>query len=554
MSFQRSIDLAYDKTNGDLYDADASFKVAKEGYELRTRYNSGELNLFCCRCDQPLIISDSKNDRLYFKHFPNAGYCDLKDGKMSTEEVQDYNDILRARERPRHKYLKNRIAELLMKTEGVDPLSVIADTRFFFNEVEKRRPDVYCIYQGKQMAFEIQLSNLSQRYLLGRHKFYSEEGIYLVWILDQFDVHGQSTMERDIKYLTPSQNFFKLDESVDVFRLSCTYKSPFITKEDQILSPWQTRSVALPQVQFDPATCQIYYLHYEQKLKETQRLLQEKIARDEQKVLEERMAVLRETAEKSAAAIIEKLKFYKSKDWNFYKFDEELDRLSPLGLEALNSRFMFATKRVKGMSLINHYIFNAGKLQHSFIHFLLRDRRIEFDINAANDDGTTTFQQILQNPYLDYLQPLVKSMFKRGYRLTEEDISVYNEIATEMQLKNHELKVIQWCDQLKDKSLVDDIYKHLTFLFSIESTRRQQIIGFNYKNWISFAVQAVIKHKQYWIYIERSFKRYGLWEIIEAHDKNKSFQKQMAKLMLEPPEQDVGPVYPLIRELYNDIA
>jgi hypothetical protein len=215
---------------------------------------------------------------------------------------------------------------------------------------------------------------------------------------------------------------------------------------------------------------------------------------------------------------------------------------------------MFATKRVKGMSLINHYIFNAGKLQHSFIHFLLRDRRIEFDINAANDDGTTTFQQILQNPYLDYLQPLVKSMFKRGYRLTEEDISVYNEIATEMQLKNHELKVIQWCDQLKDKSLVDDIYKHLTFLFSIESARRQQIIGFNYKNWISFAVQAVIKHKQYWIYIERSFKRYGLWEIIEAHDKNKSFQKQVAKLMLEPPEQDAGPVYPLIRELYNDIA
>lgn len=69
MAYQRSIDLAYDKTSGELYDANALFKVAKKGYEFRKLYNLGELVLCCCKCNQPLIISDSKNDHLHFKHF-----------------------------------------------------------------------------------------------------------------------------------------------------------------------------------------------------------------------------------------------------------------------------------------------------------------------------------------------------------------------------------------------------------------------------------------------------------------------------------------------------
>jgi hypothetical protein len=554
MTYHRSIDLAYDKTTGKLYDANALFKIAKEGYELRKRYNSGELNLCCCKCEQPLIISDSKNDRLHFKHFPNANYCDLKDGKMSEEEVEEYNDILRARESPRHQYLKNRIAELLVRTDGVDKQSVIADTRFFFNDMEKRKPDVYCIYRGIEMAFEIQLSNLSQRYLLGRNKFYSNKNIYLVWILDKFDIHGQSTMERDIKYLTPFQNFFKLDESLDEFKLLCTYKSPFITSDNKVLAPWKTKSVSLSQVHFDKNILQIYYMNYEQKLNEAQQQLKEKMTQEEDKLLEDRQLMLLEMAEKKAEAIVEKMRVYKSRNWNFYKFDQELDGLSPLDLEVLNSRFAFATKRAHGKTLINHYIANATRLQHSFIHFLLRDKRIKFDINAVDDDGATTFQQILGNANLDYRRPLIKSLFSREYQLTEKDIATHNKLVMQEPEKGLELLVIRWCDRLTNKALIDDVFEHITFLYTIESARQHQIIGFNYGNWISFSVQAMLKHKLLWIYIERAFKRYGLWDIIIAHDKNKSFQKQVSKLLQEKPEQDVSSVYPLMRELYYEIA
>jgi competence CoiA-like predicted nuclease len=499
MAYQRSIDIAYDKQTGEQYDAHSLFKTAKEGYEIRRRYNAGELEINCCKCGQALIVSDSKNDRLHFKHFPNANDCPLKDGGMTNEEVKEYNDILRARESSRHKFLKNRIAELLNDTEGVEPGSVAADTQFFFSDVEKRRPDVYGVYKGKKMAFEIQLSNLSQRYLLGRHNFYKGKGIYLVWILDNFDVQGQSKMERDIKYLTPSQNFFKLDESVHDFKLFCTYKSPFITKENTILSPWRTKSVAMSEIQFSGREYQVYYLNYEQKLKEAQLTLEKKIEKDAEEEREERRRVNREAAEKSAETVIKKLKDYRARKWDFYKFHEELDRLSYIGLEVLNERFGFDTRRPKGLTLLNYYIANTPEGQFSFIKYLLGDKRIVMDVNAVDDDGTTTFQQIMRNRNLDYRQPLIKSLFKRGYRLADGDIEEHGLLDMHEGDKAHELMALKWCDQLETKELVDDVYNHLTFLFAVESARRKEIFGFGYKNWISFAVQAIIKHRDNWV-------------------------------------------------------
>lgn len=60
MKFLRSIDLAYDRDTGECYDAATSFKVAKEAHELRKRYNAGELNLGCYRCDQPCSFRTAK--------------------------------------------------------------------------------------------------------------------------------------------------------------------------------------------------------------------------------------------------------------------------------------------------------------------------------------------------------------------------------------------------------------------------------------------------------------------------------------------------------------
>ena len=140
--------------------------------------------------------------------------------------------------------------------------------------------DVYCKYLDKELVFEIQLSDLSLRYIYDRHDFYKRKRIFLIWILDDFDVHGQRQMERDIKYLRDYQNFFKLDEESEPFRLLCTYKYPFLTDDNKLLSKWIEKSVNLQQLKFSVESCQVYYFDYGGKLKirekEHAKLLQRK--------------------------------------------------------------------------------------------------------------------------------------------------------------------------------------------------------------------------------------------------------------------------------------
>ncbi|MEQ8424095.1 MAG: DUF6035 family protein, partial [Cyclobacteriaceae bacterium] len=213
--FERSIKLAVDRLSGELIVADEAFAKSKEAFAIRHQAHSGELDLYCRECNQKLTVPTSKYDRIHFRHLPNAEYCILKDGNLSPEEIEQFNKILIAKESERHKELKRKIAKKLLKVEGVDAASITIDDKFIIRGNEKRGPDVYCRYWDKQLVFEIQLSNLSLRYILSRYNFYKKHSIYLIWVLDNFDVHKQGQLERDIKYLSEHQIFFNLDEKVE---------------------------------------------------------------------------------------------------------------------------------------------------------------------------------------------------------------------------------------------------------------------------------------------------------------------------------------------------
>jgi competence CoiA-like predicted nuclease len=235
--YDRLIRLAFDKISKSNVDANELFDTKKDAFEIRKQSSRDEFDFFCKECDQPLEISTSKYDRLHFKHVKGAEYCILKDEDLSPEEREKFTLNLKFKESDRHKFLKNRVAELLQKTVGVETSSIYVDDKFIIKGNEKRRPDVHCVFENKEI-FEIQLSNLSLRYILSRYDFYQKNGIYLIWILDDFDIHGQAQMERDIKYLNKYQNFFKLDESHREFKLTCDYKYAFLNQDNIVLTPW----------------------------------------------------------------------------------------------------------------------------------------------------------------------------------------------------------------------------------------------------------------------------------------------------------------------------
>src|SRR5688500_7198036 len=105
--YERSIKIAFDKVLGEVVEADDVFKNPKEGFATRRKFSLDEIELYCCECRQKLGVSTSKYDRLHFKHQMHAGPCVLKDEDFSPAELEEFTRILKAKESPRHKELKN---------------------------------------------------------------------------------------------------------------------------------------------------------------------------------------------------------------------------------------------------------------------------------------------------------------------------------------------------------------------------------------------------------------------------------------------------------------
>lgn len=526
---ERSIKLAFEKLSGIILEADKVFAIQKDAFLFRLKANKHEVDLYCCECGQPLNVSISRYDNLYFKHQPNADECILKEGKLTPEDEEKLNKILFAKESPRHHELKNKIGERLMKVEGVDVTSIAIDSRFIIRGKMKRRPDVYCKYLDKELVFEIQLSDLPLSYILSRYEFYKMHGIYLIWILDNFNVYNQGQLERDIKYLAKYENFFKLDEKTEDLKLECEYKFPYLTDDNKVFNKWVNKSVSLNQISFDSVLYQIFYYNFgdnKSKLEEIRERKKEELEQLEEIKID---YVRLRNANYKAIEIITLLKnLHDKKIPNFNSVILLLNKLDRFEINILNSELDFLNPEKFNGSILNMWIKNATQDDMPFFRFILNCNEIHYDVNSNGQDGKTPLQEIYLNTKITKVT-LVKNLFKRGYRLTDEDTEFFDELIINNAQLKEDLVLYDCCNKLPNNDLVDLVFLHDQIVYIFESALREEIIGFNYKSdvWIQFANNAIQHHSKYWEYIEKVFKYSGLWEKLIQLDKKGTFHRKV---------------------------
>lgn len=537
--YDRSIKIAFDKTSGEILEADEEFDIKTDAFEIRRKYHEKNLILSCCECEQDLMVSGSKYDRLHFKHKPGHGYCILSDGKLTPQEHESFTEILKAKESDRHKELKNKIGELLKSVKGVDLSSIAIDDKFIIKENGKRRPDVYFKYEDKEIVFEIQLSDLSLGYILSRYEFYKEHGMYLVWILDNFDVRNQGTLERDIKYLTKYQNFFKLDEKSESLKLECEYKLVYLTNDNKLLTEWRKKSVSLNELKYDNEVFQAYFYNFGDNKTKTEALRNKK-AEEIKEAERERLKKLRLDKAKNKANHVRTLiaDFRKRKIQNFDSVIEELEEMDDFEIKILNEVLNLKGKVVKNKPPLIKWIDEAEQKDVPFLEFILGTNKIELDINKFDDFDRTALQAILLNGNIHKTLP-IKSLFKAGYKLTDNDREFLNELQETQKDLVADAYIYKLCNNLTDRSLVDDVFRFSKLLFIIESARKGEFIYYNFtgNKWISFANNAIQYYSEYWEYLELSFKRFELWEKLIQLDKNGTFQNKVEKFYSQMPRQ-----------------
>lgn len=546
----RSIKIAFDEVTGEVLDADEFFGSKKEGFQIRKEFNRDEVELFCCECQQKLDISNSKYDRLHFKHHVNADYCILKDGNLTPEQLESISRHLKAKESDRHKELKNRIGQRIASIQDIEPNSVAIDNKFIIRGKEKRRPDVLCRYKGKEIAFEIQLSDLSLRYILSRYDFYKQHGIYLIWILDDFDIHGQSQMERDIKYLTKYHNFFKLDETVNNFKLHCRFKFPFLTENNKLLIKWLEKSVTFDEIKFDEAEYQIYYYDFDSKKRQREQEQQKwdieirEAERTKQQEEETNIARFK------AKGIINEIKRLRAENSQDYSSAERMIRgLDDFQIDIFNSELRLNRDSSRKPALLQ-WISEARPVHVAFIAFILRNESIYIDVNKKDSSGTTAFQELLANKNITKYT-ITRGLLRRGYKMTPEDLDLLPEDSLES--KNDKF-IYQACSNLNNRWLVDQVFQHSKLIFIIESAKRGKIIGFKFNEdqWLAFANSAIHNHKEYWEYIELAFKHYGFWNKLISIDKNGTFKRKIQEFYSNMPDQKYD-FDPLFKALYQEV-
>lgn len=541
--FERAIKKAKDQNSGEILEADDIFDDKKDAFAIRKKFSLSEVQLSCLECLQKLIVSYSSNDRLYFKHYPNSDYCILKDNNLPTDENEVFTDILFAKESQRHKDLKNKIGYSLLNVNGIDKSSIAIDNQFIIRGGEKRKPDVYCKYLDKEIVFEIQLSKLSLRYILNRYNFYKLNGIYLIWILENFDIHNQGQLERDIKYLVKYENFFRLDETAVDFRLVCEYKHPYLTDRNQIQSPWREKSVSLNQIKFDEVDYQFYYFNTDDNLKiiEKERnakiikLEAERIAKIEQEKLDYAINI--------AQQIIRKINEYKIRN-AFYYGDilHQIDNLNEYELSVFNKELKIFDRHPTKKPALNQWISKVEK-NDSFLNFIIYCKKIKININDTEFEGKSVFQEIYENENI-FAPTAVVGILKRGYKITErDDLYLLNKAKNNADTLDIIL-LYSFYKRLSNIDLIDDVKKHYKLICIIESTKRREIIGFKL-GWTAFTNNAINSYTHYWDYLKLTFIKYGSWvDLLEKDTKKEIFQKKI---------EEIHKNYPIQKNDFDDV-
>lgn len=538
-SKNRTINVARHKETGEIMRVGELFSDTKSAFEYRKLYSEGKFTWECVECGQDLKLSGSKNDTIHLKHGPNHEPCFLSQSNFDLEMQENYERALFAKESPRHKELKLKIGERLASVEGVGNESISIDNKFIIKGKDRRKPDVYCIYKGKELVFEIQLSDLSLGYILSRHNFYKDHGIYLLWILDSYDIKNQGTKEKDLKYLSDHQNFFKLDESVLEFKLICEFKSPFLTDDNFLKSPWVKKSITLNQLKFDSGNCQAYYFDYMGRLKRAE-IKQKRKAEIIQDELERRqIEQLEDEAYSKVREIIRQISEVKKRGLHDYRFiKSELEKLDALEINVLNTTLAFnQTDRCKIPHIIR-WVEEAKDSDSQFLSFILESRQIEFEVNVKDNIGNTVFFKILMELDRGY-NNMLKKLFLRGYLLKDDDKRILLEGADERICRKDSIAYIL-CNRLDNRDLVEDVFKYQNLLLIFESIHQGKVVGFQFDedNWLSFANNAIEYYPKHWVKIEKALKRGDVWGKIISNDKKGSFSRKLSLWIDKSTAQD----------------
>jgi competence CoiA-like predicted nuclease len=311
MSTRRTIEAVFETSSGKEITANNFFSksfdqiIQARAEQERANQGHGGKWLTCYVCGADIRILGGKESRIrdkaqnfHFAHLHKSADCPIKThSKLSREDINRlrYRGI---NEGIPHIELKEKLYRgLLLNEQNKGQISDLQLERIIRNleESEWKKPDINAYFQGKRVAFELQLSTTWLDVIIKRQSFYHAEGIFILWIFNQFDSQDNSRKlaYSDIFY-TNNYNAFVLDQEAlaatikkkDLV-LNCHYQF-FYTYDGKVHSRLSNELVTLDQLTFDKDSVTIYYKNVAAEKAEAERAAKQYLRLEEQSKKEER--------------------------------------------------------------------------------------------------------------------------------------------------------------------------------------------------------------------------------------------------------------------------
>jgi len=212
----------------------------------------------CAYCSNPIYLSLAslrKRSGLHFKHYHDDGDCiaRTRTGKTKEQiEAQKYDGL---KEGSLHIETKALLVESLERDP--DFSCVRTEKRWTDKDGKKwRQPDVSALYQGKPVAFEIQLATTFLSVIEARSRFYYSEGARLIWVFRSFQTDNRPAAIDDI-YFGNNRNAFVVspetrDAAISAGRMmfECHWPQPEL-RGDEVVEFWKHQLIAFSDVKTD---------------------------------------------------------------------------------------------------------------------------------------------------------------------------------------------------------------------------------------------------------------------------------------------------------------
>lgn len=223
---------------------------------LKDAANRGRPRLVCPMCGVTLFLASSMRKNFYLRHRSEDGSCPAVTHNGLTEAEMRAMKYRGAQESAAHLRTKELLVRSLAADPGFTEVRVEATWRASEGLVGLRRPDVSARRGDLRAAFEVQLSTTFLDVVLGRKRFYRDEGAALIWVLPSFDPSYRRMTTDDILFGNNS-NILVVDEATVAASIAASqvivrvwYRQPRIEGE-HIVDDWVERLVSWTDLLID---------------------------------------------------------------------------------------------------------------------------------------------------------------------------------------------------------------------------------------------------------------------------------------------------------------